>query len=61
MNQIYSLVLNHSTGACQAVSEVAKGSRKAASAIGGEACTPRRTRLSSACLIALATLAGPSA
>ena len=61
MNQIYSLVLNHSTGACQAVSEVAKGSRKAASAIGGEACTPRRTRLASACLIALATLAGPSA
>ena len=61
MNQIYSLVLNHSTGACQAVSEVAKGSRKAASATGGEACTPRRTRLASACLIALATLAGTSA
>ena len=61
MNQIYSLVLNHSTGACQAVSEVAKGSRKSASATGGEACAPRRTRLASACLIALATLAGTSA
>ena len=61
MNQIYSLVLNHSTGACQAVSEVAKGSRKATSATGGEACAPRRTRLASACLIALATLAGTSA
>lgn len=61
MNQIYSLVLNHSTGACQAVSEVAKGSHQAASATGSEACQPRRTRLSSACLIALATLAGTSA
>ena len=61
MNQIYSLVLNHTTGACQAVSEVAKGSRQAASATAGEACSPRRTRLASACLIALATLAGTSA
>ncbi|MBG6076847.1 autotransporter domain-containing protein [Polaromonas sp. CG_9.11] len=61
MNQIYSLVLNHATGACQAVSEVAKGSHKAASATGSEACSPRRTRLASACLIALATLAGTSA
>ncbi len=61
MNQIYSLVLNHTTGACQAVSEVAKGSHQAASASAGEACSPRRTRLASACLIALATLAGTSA
>ena len=61
MNQIYSLVLNHATGACQAVSEVAKGSHKAASAASGESCSPRRTRLASACLIALATLAGTSA
>ena len=61
MNQIYSLVLNHATGACQAVSEVAKGSRQAASATSGEACMPRRTRLASACLIALAALAGTSA
>ena len=61
MNQIYSLVLNHATGACQAVSEVAKGSRQAASATSGEACLPRRTRLASACLIALAALAGTSA
>ena len=60
MNQIYSLVLNHATGACQAVSEVAKGSRQAASATSGEASSPRRTRLASACLIALATLAGTS-
>ncbi|MDH6182858.1 autotransporter domain-containing protein [Polaromonas sp. CG_23.6] len=61
MNQIYSLVLNHATGACQAVSEVAKGSHKAASATSGESCSPRRSRLASACLIALATLAGTSA
>ena len=56
MNQIYSLVLNPSTGACQAVSEVASRGRPAASGT-APASPPRKTRLASACLLALASLA----
>lgn len=56
MNQIYSLVLNPSTGTCQAVSEVASRGRPAASG-SIVASSPRKTRLASACVLALASLA----
>ena len=60
MNKIHRLVVNCATGACQAVSEVAKGSHAAtATPEGRPGGLPARTRLATACLLALGALASP--
>jgi len=58
MNRIHRLVFNPCTGACQAVPEVAASSHAGApGAEGRPTGLPRRTRLATACLIALGALA----
>ena len=61
MNQIYRLVFNRHTGVCQAVCELAKGTRGANSGAGGASVGGlRKSSVAAACLIAFGALAGGS-
>ena len=58
MNRIHRIVFNRSTGTCQAVSETASSHGGAGSAAGTTTAVPRLSRLTTACLLSLAALAG---
>ncbi|MDB5843859.1 MAG: outer rane autotransporter barrel domain protein [Polaromonas sp.] len=58
MNRIYRTVFNQSTGTCQAVCETASSHGGAGSSAGTSLAVPRLSRLTTACLLSLAALAG---